>query len=559
MSQSNIKMFNTVGPCVPGEHYTLPVLSRLPEDDINQMIDGKFYFVLHAPRQSGKTTYLKLLTNKINSDGNYYALFCSLASLSNITDRSEAVTTIFDQINQGMSNSQISLIKNKADTYNSLPGISSPSRKIRIILSNLCEDLDKDLIVFFDEADCLAEDGLITFLTQLRDGYIDRSEPGNKFPRSIALVGMRDIRDYLRHVRPDSASKNLASPFNIKKEAFTLANFTRSEIGTLYRQHTIASGQVFDDSAIDRAWYWSEGQPWLVNALAYEIVVKILQNDYQATIDVKLMDQAAEALIERRDTHIDSLLERLKDPMVAKVINGVIAGESLKGSIYIDDRKYCLDLGLVAKDADNNLRLANPIYQEVISRLLTDPLQEILKTSTEIFTWNDGQIVFISEILKKYQDFWRKNAFSFPLRINEPQIASFKNKIDSLGDKAVILEILTLVSRKYDEAAYSIILLAFLQRVASGGARVDRKFAEGRGAAFLRVSFKERAYLIECKISGRSTVEQSVSQLAGNLDTEGEKEGWLVFFDRDRTKKWEDKIYWDTQEFEGKTIHVIGC
>jgi hypothetical protein len=351
----------------------------------------------------------------------------------------------------------------------------------------------------------------------------------------------------------------LASPFNIKKKAFTLANFTLSEIGALYRQHTLASGQVFLDSAIDRAWHWSEGQPWLINALAYEIVVEILQNDYTATIDGKLVDQAAEALIERRDTHIDSLLERLKEPMVARVINGVIAGESLQRSIYIDDRRYCLDLGLVAKDADGNLRLANPIYQEVISRVLTDPLQAILTRNVEKFTWNNGQIVFMSDILKQYQYFWRRNAYSFPLRVNEPHISSFKDKIDVLDNKDLVLEILELVSRKYDEAAYSIILLAFLQRVVNGGARVYRKFAEGSGAVDLRVYFKERVYLIECKISGHLTVDKSVSQLAGYLDTEGEKEGWLVYFDRDRKKRWEDKIYWDTQEFDGKTIHVVGC
>jgi hypothetical protein len=66
MSQSDIKIFNTAGPCVPEKHYMLPVLPRLPEEDINQMIKGNFYFVLHAPRQSDKTIYLQFLTHKIN-------------------------------------------------------------------------------------------------------------------------------------------------------------------------------------------------------------------------------------------------------------------------------------------------------------------------------------------------------------------------------------------------------------------------------------------------------------------------------------------------------------
>jgi hypothetical protein len=116
---------------------------------------------------------------------------------------------------------------------------------------------------------------------------------------------MRDIIDYVKNIRPDSESRGIASPFDIKKEALTLVNFTREEIGILYQQHTIASCQVFESEAVDRAWYWSQGQPWLVNALAYEIVVKILNNDYAIPINKNLMDQADEALIKNRHTHID--------------------------------------------------------------------------------------------------------------------------------------------------------------------------------------------------------------------------------------------------------------
>jgi hypothetical protein len=152
----------------------------------------------------------------------------------------------------------------------------------------------------------------VTFLAQIRDGYLDRHRSKEtKFPRSMALVGMRDIRDYLVQVRPEEQSTGLASPFNVKKKSLTLANFTQDEIQSLYNQHTEATGQVFRQEAIERAWYWSEGQPWLVNALAYEVVVEQLKNNYFKVIDGTNIDQAAETLIQRRDTHMDSLLERL--------------------------------------------------------------------------------------------------------------------------------------------------------------------------------------------------------------------------------------------------------
>jgi hypothetical protein len=534
MSQSVAKVFNTVGPCVPSKHYMLPVLPR--QHDVEDMIKGEYYFVLHAPRQSGKTTFLKALTDKINSEGNFYALTCSLMGLRGIQDINLALITIIENLNLYMVSSQVKTIKEKAFLYDNLPGINKPSIALSLFLKHLCEDLDKDLVVFFDEADCLSGPGLLSFLAQIRNSYQMRTEPGNKFPRSMALVGMRDIKDYQANEDGAEPKGPPPSPFNIKKDALTLPNFTQGEIGILYRQHTEACGQVFEDRAIERAWYWSEGQPWLVNALAYDAVVSILKNSFSQLVSVEVIDEAAENLIKRRDVHIDSLLARLKEPRVARVMNGVIAGASLKESQYNEDRRYCLDLGLVALDGENNLRPANAIYQEVISRTLTDSVQALLDKKIELIYWNDGKIVFVSAILRKFQEFWRENAFTFPLRINEPKIQSFKEKIDDLPNKNLLLEILDLVSKRYDEAAYAIILMAFLQRVVNGGALVHRQFAEGRGAVDLSVSFKDRKYLIECKIKGHKSEENSLDQLAGYLDSAGEKEGWLVIFDRDREK-----------------------
>ena len=48
------KYFNTAGPCIPGKHYMLPGLDRLPE--IRHLVGMERYFVIHAPRQTGKTT-----------------------------------------------------------------------------------------------------------------------------------------------------------------------------------------------------------------------------------------------------------------------------------------------------------------------------------------------------------------------------------------------------------------------------------------------------------------------------------------------------------------------
>jgi type II secretory pathway predicted ATPase ExeA len=321
------------------------------------------------------TIYLKSLTNHINLEGKYYAMYCSLEANDGVTDDVIAMTRIVVEINKALKYSAIAKLSALSSQIDSLPNID-PSIKVSFFLNYLCVNLDKDLVIFFDEADCLINPPLITFLRQIRIGYNNRSDSkSSKFPRSMALVGLRDIRDYLVQVRSDNESKGLVSRFNIIKDALTLPNFTQDEIGILYRQHTEASGQVFEDKAIEWAWYWSEGQPWLVNALADEAIVKILKMDFGSAITSAIIDEAAENLIKRRDVHIDALLERLKEPRVARVMNAVIAGRSLKASTYDDDHRYCLDLGLVSLDENNYLRPANAIYQEVLSRVLSESNQ----------------------------------------------------------------------------------------------------------------------------------------------------------------------------------------
>ncbi|MDR1534291.1 MAG: ATP-binding protein, partial [Planctomycetota bacterium] len=59
------KRFNVAGPCVPDRHYMLPAVNRLPE--ARQLAEQGDYFVIHAARQSGKTTLLRALAREINA------------------------------------------------------------------------------------------------------------------------------------------------------------------------------------------------------------------------------------------------------------------------------------------------------------------------------------------------------------------------------------------------------------------------------------------------------------------------------------------------------------
>jgi hypothetical protein len=499
----------------------VPVLKRIKE--IENLVEYGQYFVIHAPRQTGKTTLIKALVNHYNAEGNYYALYCSLESVQVFEEPEQGIPEILNNLKFSILSSNLPM----KDLFGEKAELSGVSTLIKSSLSHYSSLLDKPLLLFIDEIDGLQNGTLVTFLRQLRDGYITR--PEIPFAHSIALVGMRNIRDYKSKIRDTHQTLGSASPFNIISEALTIRNFTLLDIETLYSQHTQSTGQVFEKAAIDKIVEQTDGQPWLVNAIAREIIEKILGNDYTKPITPELVEQAIQNIILRRDTHIDSLLDKLKDMRVRRIIEPIILGKSNSISISNDDTQYCLDLGLI-KIVNGEILPANKIYNEVIIRTLSSDTQfELIQKIKPNWVDEHGKID-MTGLLKGFQQFWRENA-------------------DIWVEKY-----------EYKEAAPHLILQAFLQRIINGGGTILREYASGRERMDLCVIFGNNKYPIELKIRySKSVVREGIEQLANYMRTLGETIGWLVIFDRDISKKWDKKIFWVTENYEGNTIHVVGC
>ena len=515
------RFFNTTGPCVPGKHYLFASADRLQE--IAGLIAREQYFVIHAARQSGKTTLLLDLEASIELGGRHRAIYCSLEGMQNIIDPAEGIPAIVERL-------RMTVARHRA-LAPCAPDLPVDSRRWAVLLIDalciLAERCDRPLVVLFDEVDCLSEGTLVSFLRQLRDGFVNRAR-GVPFPSSIALVGMRNIRDYKAQVRPGGTTLGSASPFNIAAKSLTLANFTEAEVGVLFVQHTDDTGQVFPPAAVARAFYWSQGQPWLVNALAHEVVDGILGMDYGLPISAELFDEAAERLILRRDTHLDSLSERLREARVRRIVEPVLLGEDRAFDLLGDDCRYVLDLGILRADG-RRLEAANPIYREVIVRTLNYSDQFALRDKIANRWIADGKLD-MNGLLRGFQEFWRENA------------DIWVGKYD------------------YREAAPHLILMAFLQRIVNGGAHIDREFALGRGRLDLCVQMGPNRYPVELKLrQGAKAEADGIEQLGAYMDTCGAKEGWLVVFDRRPGRTWDERIFWRTVASDGRTIHIVGA
>lgn len=348
------RFFNTAGPCDPRLHYMLPPERRIP--GVRGLLAEQAYFVVRAPRQTGKTTAFRKLAGELAGEGAFAAvhLSCEAAAIAR-NDVGSGVDTL------------ISILVREAEAL--APELRPPDPaevaevpaldRLTEYLSRWSQQSPLPIVLFLDEIDALQGDTLLSVLRQLRAGYPHR--PAG-FPHSVALIGLRDVRDY--RVGLEGETLGTSSPFNIKVESLTLPSFELKEVAELYDQHQVDTGQAFTVQAKWLAFELTGGQPWLVNALARQA---IQASEGKSEIGPQEIESAKEALILRRDTHLDSLIDRLRELRVRRILEPILFGGFFSPEVEYKDILYAQDLGLVT-DRGKGLEIANRVYLEVISR-----------------------------------------------------------------------------------------------------------------------------------------------------------------------------------------------
>ena len=506
-----MRFFNTEGPVRLDEHYAIQPLERVDIDELLGLIRAKRYFVLHAPRQTGKTSALIALRDLLNRGeaGDFRCVDVNV-EVGQVArdDTARGIRAILGSL----ADSALLL----GDDYPTGVWLDvladmGPENALKGLLTRWCVANPVPLVLLVDEIDSLVGDTLLSVLRQLRAGYQQR--PGG-FPQSIVLCGVRDIRDY--RIR-SSTGEVIAggSPFNVAAKSLRMGDFTEAETRALMAQHTEETGQRFTAAALDSVWTQTQGQPWLVNALcAGACFDNKAGRDRSRTIEVDDIYAARAELILSRRTHLDQLAHKLEEERVRRVVEPLLSGGEVQHQAR--DLEYVRDLGLLAPDSPP--RMANPIYREVVPRELGYVLQDSLDVQVAWYVDDDGRLD-MTKLLTAFRTFFGEHA---------------EHWLDHLGD--------------YREAGPQLILQSYLQRVVNGGGRIEREYGLGWGRTDLLVLWPREAgqpsdlwerFVVECKVLRDSdrkslawTVERGVEQTLGYMAKCGAEEGHLVVIDR---------------------------
>jgi hypothetical protein len=507
----------------------LPPEERLVGAQLHRYIRDQLYWVLHAPRQTGKTTFLQSWMKEINAADEAVACYVSVERCQGIAEPERAMPAICNAVCKHAAEYKLPVPK---------AGTDDPVSMLNAMLAHWAQlTAPKPLVVLFDETDVLIEGTLISFLRQLRDGFAGRGV--GTFPTSIALVGMRDLKDYITAAK-GGVPVNPGSPFNVKADSASLSNFSRNDIERLFSQRTEETGQRINPDALDYIYDQSRGQPWIVNNLFMRATMQILDAESPETVTLEHIREARNRMIDARETHLDALAYRLEDPQIRKVMETIITGEPDPLMAGGEAFRISVDLGLVS--VENGVPVvANPIYREVIARQLTYSTQLAIPAPHWKWEKPDGTLDMDS-LLKEFQNFWRTNSEVWEEKMN------------------------------YPEAFPHLLLMAFLQRVTNGNGRIEREYAAGRGRMDLGVEYCGGWSILEVKLvrGGRTfeaVMKEGIEQTHRYRESFWQAPGvgkpgvnavrcYLVIFDR-RPKKpsWEKRLKWVRKG----DITVVGC
>lgn len=490
------RYFNTSGPNIPTEHYTLPRTELIAQG--KDLVYKKRYFTIWAPRQTGKSTYFRLLATELQKEG------FNVCHINFENYRSASVAVFLKRLNRKLSEDWKILF-----TYPSLPELFEYIDTIQ----------KQKLILIIDEIEGVNSEYLNEFLHGIRNLYHSREQHSLY---SVILVGVSNITGIIQ---------DNASPFNIADE-LDIPYFTNAETKELLAQHESETGQYFDDIVKNKISSITANQPGLVNGFARQLVTwnenkdRITYDDYLQVEDwylTEAIDKNIANVINKASKH-KQFVEKL-----------LFSENKIPYSIGKKEIKELHTSGLIKKGEDGTVEFWVPLYQK--------------KLYDEFYPYTNGEGKRIAQNMLPQSYLTNENKIDFDKLLDSYkkhiQLRSFRpfREKDENGNFLSIPEAAMIYS-------FETFISIFLQEIEG---KVYREAYISLGNTDMIINVKGQEYFIEVKkFYSPSRFEKGKAQLAYYCKQAGLGSGVYIVFVEDSVTV--ESVKESTQTIDGIEI-----
>ncbi len=473
-----MRSFNTSGPNILAEHYTLPRLDFIEMG--KKLVYSSRYFTIWAPRQTGKSTYFRLLTDTLRAEG-YKVCYVNFESFKN-----ENKDDFLARLKDALSDQWQILFSQET-----IAGVFQQIENMK----------DEKCVLIIDEVEGINPEYFGDFLHAIRNAYHSREFHGLK---SVVLVGVSNILGVI---------KDNASPFNIA-DNLNIPYFTNEETAELLNQHERETGQLFDPSVKKKISYITANQPGLVNAFANQLVTDFPTKPLIDYADyLKIEDWFLTEAIDKNINNIINKAEEHREFVETLLFQDI----NIRFHINREEVKALFVNGVIAKDENGNVCFRVPLYQKCLYMAFYPYMNgegiRIGRTiNVEDYFTEDGTLL-IDKVIESYKKYALRRKFRY-----------FREK--NKRGRYMTLKEATLV---YSFETY---LTAFLDMV-EGKTYIEAQTGVGRTDLLINVNQKE--FVVEAKVySDIVKFGRGKKQLAQYVKSLSLESGiYLVFMESD--------------------------
>jgi predicted AAA+ superfamily ATPase len=373
-----MRHFNTSGPNILAKHYTLPRLA-IVEEGVKKIYDER-YFTIWAPRQTGKSTYFRLLADRLETEGYRVAYV-------NFENYKEETIAVF------LNHFHLHLYQFWGLDF---AGLSLGNTFTEIVRLN-----DRKLVLIIDEVEGINPDFFGQFLHSIRNAYHSRSTHALK---SVILVGVSNIVGVVQ---------DNASPFNIA-DNLNVPYFTNEETLELLGQHETETGQLFDPSVKKKISDITANQPGLVNGFA-ELLVKNNPDKKVITYDdyLKVEKWYLKKEVNKNVANIVNKAKKYR-PLIERLL---FTEAKVDFQIYREDIRELYVNGVITYDENDFVVFRVPLYQKCLYSAFYPYMNgegDRIRgyTDMDTFLLPYGRLD-IEKIIKNYKEYANRKGFRF--------------------------------------------------------------------------------------------------------------------------------------------------